>query len=100
MVGDNPSCSSGIPVTLDWTFIQWPTEDLDEYLEMKGRHRYKPYQFYMSSQKRLDILTKAGFDRDCLRKAHKVAWMAKAKRRLRNVWVPAETVAKRLSAVV
>ena len=96
MVGNNVPTKGGIPLTLDWTYVQQPTIDLDDYQDMKEPKKPR----YLSKQKRRDILSRAGFDAKSLRRAHKKALHARFQRRLSNVWVPAERTFQRLSAVV
>jgi hypothetical protein len=59
VLGDNPSCSYGPPVQLDWHYTERPEEDVDVYEEARGERRKLP-QLYLSYVKRKYLLHKAG----------------------------------------
>jgi len=40
-IGDNPSCSDGVPITLDWNYTMLPAKDLQEYEENRIPKRNK-----------------------------------------------------------
>jgi hypothetical protein len=70
ILGDNPSCSYGPPVQLDWEYFERPVEDLDIYEEARGDRR-KLQQLGISYYRRKYLLSKAGHSRrelkDCTR---------------------------------
>lgn len=55
-VGDNPSCSSGPPISLDWAYLEAQAYNLDEYESDKPDKRSKK-EFYLPAVKRKDILS-------------------------------------------
>jgi len=88
-LGDNPSVTKGLPLTLDWTFEQQPTIALDEYYEMHGeQQRRLKNKFYINSQKRKALLLEAGFDAAALRHAKKEIQAAQLQRKASQVLSP------------
>lgn len=62
-LGDNPSCSYGPPVTLDWEYDASVEMSVDEYEESRSIRR-KPYQMLMNSQYRTKLLREWNISED------------------------------------
>mmetsp|Transcript_23536 Transcript_23536/g.28931 ORF Transcript_23536/g.28931 Transcript_23536/m.28931 type:complete len:180 (+) Transcript_23536:98-637(+) len=54
-LGDNPSCSYGPPISLDWEYIENEAVSLDRYEKMRPSRR-KMYQMHMLNRQRADLL--------------------------------------------
>lgn len=54
-LGDNPSCSYGPPISLDWEYSNNIKMSIDEYEKSRGARR-KSYQMQMNSQYREKLL--------------------------------------------
>ena len=80
IIGDHPSCQSGIPITLGWDFIESEVEDLDKY-ETRRLPRRKTNHLFLSSITRFNILAyHFGYQVDDLKKAERVAQLRRRKR--------------------
>lgn len=80
IIGDHPSCQSGIPVTLGWDFVEAEVEDLDKY-ETRRLRRRKTKHLFLSSITRFNILAyHFGYQVDDLKKAERDANMRRRKR--------------------
>lgn len=104
-LGDNPSVTKGVPLSLDWTFVQQPTIALDDYEDMKavttaaGRQRRwscsssrTNQTLFLNSHQRKTILLEAGFDRDTLRHAKKEIHAAHLQRKLSYILSPIQLI--------
>jgi len=54
-LGDNPSCSYGPPISLDWEYDENEAISLDQYEKMRLSRR-KIYQMQLLSRQRVDLL--------------------------------------------
>lgn len=63
ILGDNPSCSYGPPVTLDWDYSKNKPMSLDEYEKRRGQRR-KTYQMQIPAVHRRRILEQSGYTPD------------------------------------
>ena len=54
-IGDNPACSYGPPVSLDWKYAEASAMPLEEYEESRGARR-KSYQMHLNVTHRKKIL--------------------------------------------
>mmetsp|Transcript_20201 Transcript_20201/g.22896 ORF Transcript_20201/g.22896 Transcript_20201/m.22896 type:complete len:177 (+) Transcript_20201:321-851(+) len=54
-LGDNPSCSYGPPISLDWEYDENEAISLDQYETMRPSRR-KMYQMHILSRHRADLL--------------------------------------------
>jgi hypothetical protein len=59
-LGDNPSCSYGPPVCLDWDYEETKKVKLDEYEQTRSKRRTMR-QMVLSYYKRFEILQNAGY---------------------------------------
>lgn len=62
-LGDNPSCSYGPPVSLDWDYGKTNVVPVDDYEESRGTRR-QSYQMQMNSRYRKKILNNMHFTPD------------------------------------
>lgn len=60
-MGDNPSCSYGPPVGLDWIYHESKNLKLEEYERTRARKR-SMRQMVLSYYRRIEILESAGYD--------------------------------------
>eukprot|EP00553_Chaetoceros_curvisetus_P008630 CAMPEP_0204617062 /NCGR_PEP_ID=MMETSP0717-20131115/4142_1 /ASSEMBLY_ACC=CAM_ASM_000666 /TAXON_ID=230516 /ORGANISM="Chaetoceros curvisetus" /LENGTH=167 /DNA_ID=CAMNT_0051630481 /DNA_START=197 /DNA_END=700 /DNA_ORIENTATION=+ len=63
VLGDNPSCTYGPPVSLDWDYDERSAVCIDEYEEKRGRRR-KTYQMQIPAVHRRRILEQSGHTED------------------------------------
>lgn len=80
ILGDNPSVSSGPPVTLEWTAFETHKIDVDVYEERKPAAREKESMILPRSV-REEILRREGFSRGEIREATEVAQKLQLQRR-------------------
>jgi hypothetical protein len=60
-MGDNPSCSYGPPVCLDWLYLETTNLKLEEYERTRPRKR-NMRQLVLNYYRRCEILESAGYD--------------------------------------
>ncbi|KAL3922472.1 MAG: hypothetical protein SGILL_002191, partial [Bacillariaceae sp.] len=99
-VGDNPSCSYGTPIQLDWDYEQCDGVAVDEYETSRGKRR-DLRQMVLSYYHRRNILSwQYGVSEDELKTAQKQADKIKMKRTITRTFLPAmpfESVMERAS---
>ena len=61
IIGDNPSCSVGLPITLGWNHTDDKIIDID-YYETNRKPRRKPSEFKLASDIRLELLCDTGIN--------------------------------------
>lgn len=59
-IGDSPSVSSGIPISLDWTFVDKDAISLDDFEEQRSPRR--PNFVLSASQRRERLVTRFGLN--------------------------------------
>ena len=59
-IGDNPSCSSGPPVAINWDYSDMRSIDVAEYEETRPSRRYNK-ELLIPRSTRIDILTDVGY---------------------------------------
>jgi len=91
-LGDHPGCRQGVPITLDWEYVQQPTIELTEYEEMRGDIRRKLKAMYLNKEKRKALLANAGFDASSLTKAKKETKLIQRARKISTFLSPAELI--------
>jgi hypothetical protein len=81
ILGDNPSCSKGAPLTIGWRPIKKTTRSLD-MLEMSRAHTRRPRKaLAMSEDRRETILKNAGYEKSEIRRAVDDAQTTRRQRR-------------------
>ena len=90
-LGDNPVCSYGPPVQLDWTYELEDEVAVDEY-EKSRPIRRRVHQMVLSHCERCDILTHAGFSSDEIRRAQRECAFVKRQRSKTHILKPANQV--------
>jgi hypothetical protein len=79
-MGDNPSVSSGIPVTIDWKHERETVCDVSEYEE--GRHqRRAKFELLLPESLRLNIVRERGFSRGEIQEQRKEVNVCRGRRR-------------------
>jgi len=84
-LGDHPSCSRGLPVSLDWSYEQRPPTSIDVFEYSRAPERRTKYmELLLSSQKRKAILQKWGITPEemniCRRQLRRVQWQRRKTR--------------------
>ena len=87
ILGDNPACSIGAPVQLDWNHESEEKHDLDIY-EVERRPRRKLRHLVLSYYRRKDILLQAGFDEGEMRVVEKQIGKLKRQRKTTGFFLP------------
>jgi hypothetical protein len=88
-LGDNPACSFGAPVQLDWDFDELPTLQLDDYEQFRKKtRRTKLRHLVLSYYKRLEILQNLGHSDHQLRQATKKIARIKSQRKATVMFAP------------
>jgi hypothetical protein len=90
VLGDNPSCTIGPPLTLDWEYEEEPAVDLDVYECERPRHRHLRY-LVVNYYRRHDILRNAGYSEAEIKQATQA--VAKVQRQ-RNITLLLNPVSK------
>jgi len=85
-LGDNPSCSIGPPVQLDWNYEEYLPMDLQAYENARYYHdaRYQE-QLLLSADRRIKILQRAGFSYQQLRRAERAVLRVRRERMLTHL---------------
>lgn len=86
-LGNNPACTIGAPVELSWTFDEESTHDIDVY-ECERRPRRKINHLILNYYRRQDILRKAGYSEQELKKAERAVNKARRQRFATAVLLP------------
>lgn len=55
ILGDNPACSSGVPVTIDWTHDEGRIQKIEDY-ENSHAPRKDIFEMYLSAKARIQML--------------------------------------------
>ena len=86
-MGDNPSCTYGPPVSLDWDYDEAHILPLDDYEESRGTRR-KSYQMQMNSIYRKKLLDAMNFTPDEIKKVTKEISIIKKSRERTKMMLP------------
>jgi hypothetical protein len=106
-LGDNPACSYGAPITLDWTYVQLEPKSVDLYEALRLRRRRPAHQLILSYYFRRELLLALGFDeRDIQRTTREISKVRVQRQKTEffsHVWKvedAVETTGRRLKRVV
>ncbi|CAJ1950846.1 unnamed protein product [Cylindrotheca closterium] len=81
ILGDNPSCRQGPPITIGWEPKSDVFTPVDEFEKLRSEERHSdPDEMFVSSFNRIDILKKLGFSRRDIKKASSKASKLRKKR--------------------
>lgn len=86
-LGDNPSCSYGPPVCLDWDYEETKKVKLDEYEQSRNKRRTMR-QMVLSYYKRFEILQNAGYSSGEMKAATRQVNKAKRQRDTTKFFMP------------
>ncbi len=86
-LGDNPSCSYGPPVSLDWKYDKEQVLHIDDYEEGRGTRR-KTYQMQMNARYRRHILDQMHFTPDEIARSEKEIKSIKKNREMTKMMLP------------
>ncbi|GFH57582.1 hypothetical protein CTEN210_14058 [Chaetoceros tenuissimus] len=70
-IGDNPSCSDGVPITLDWNYTMLPAKDLQEYEDNRIPKRNKNHLALTKITRKNQMHTHFGYSYKEIEKASK-----------------------------
>ena len=87
ILGDNPACSIGPPIELDWGYMHEEKHDLDTY-EIGRRSRRRLRHLILSYYRRKDILLQAGYEEDEIRSAERQIGKLKRQRKATGFFLP------------
>eukprot|EP00522_Entomoneis_paludosa_P005895 CAMPEP_0172457070 /NCGR_PEP_ID=MMETSP1065-20121228/19764_1 /TAXON_ID=265537 /ORGANISM="Amphiprora paludosa, Strain CCMP125" /LENGTH=303 /DNA_ID=CAMNT_0013210551 /DNA_START=121 /DNA_END=1032 /DNA_ORIENTATION=+ len=98
-LGDNPSCSYGPPISLDWDYEEGGEVEVEDYEANRGPRR-KLRHMMMNYYQRKNILQwKVGCSEDELKKAQKSAERIKSQRALTRAMLPALKVEQAMESL-
>lgn len=98
-LGDNPSCTSGPPVSLDWQFSEFNPIELDQYEEHRGKRRTR-CQLMMNYYHRKSLLMHVGgISEGAIKQAEKQVHRTKMKRNVTKFFLPAQKVEQKMEIV-
>ena len=89
ILGDHPNCRYGLPVTLEWDFVEYEPIIVDEYEFHHSLRRPLRYMF-LSAYKRKDMFLSLGYGRSELKMAKKQLHAARAQRQWTQITLPIE----------
>lgn len=87
ILGDNPACSIGAPVQLDWEHEHEEKHDLDIY-EVERRPRRRLRHLVLSYYRRKDILLQAGYNENEMRLVERQTAKLKRQRKTTGFFLP------------
>mmetsp|Transcript_16418 Transcript_16418/g.23359 ORF Transcript_16418/g.23359 Transcript_16418/m.23359 type:complete len:257 (+) Transcript_16418:69-839(+) len=99
ILGDNPSCSYGPPVTISWDYEEFDSIKIDDYEELRGERRTMS-EMMMNYYHRKHLLTVyCGYKKEDLKKAASVANRIKRQRAITEIFMPFRKVEEVASVV-
>ena len=61
ILGDNPACSDGPPLSLDWTFTESTSSTIDDYEEVRGYKRHRKFLYLLVITRRNLLINRSGY---------------------------------------
>lgn len=97
-IGDNPSCSYGTPISLDWDYEETVRTDLDQYEASKGPR--KPLRGILLNyyQRREILIYRMGYSEEEVENAEKQANRIKRLRSFTKAMLPAQKIEEALQS--
>ena len=89
-ISDNPSCSFGPPVQLDWDYEAEETQLIDHYEESRQPRRANHELLLSYYDRRFLLLKQAGYSRSEVKAAMKEAERVKRQRMVTDIFLPAQ----------
>lgn len=91
-LGDHPSCTKGVPLSLDWEYTQLPPKKVDAYEYQRGPKRRKERtELVLSSFQRKEILGGLGFSRKEMKQRKRELRRIQRQRRTTQLLLPMHT---------
>jgi len=92
MISDNPSCSFGPPVQLDWDYHAEETQLIDQYEESRQPRRANHELLLSYNDRRFLLLKQGGYSRKEVKAAMKEAERVKRERMVTDLFLPAQAL--------
>lgn len=100
IAGDNPACENGPPVTLDWSFEELPSLDLDDFESMRRRtRRQKLHHLLLSYVQRQRILFGIGYTEQEVLQVEKEARTARFQRHMTTLSLPISRIEEMIQSM-
>ena len=99
-ISDNPSCSFGPPVQLDWDYEAEETHRIDHYEESRQPRRASHDLLLSYYDRRFLLLKQAGYSRKEVKEAMKEAERVKRERMVTDLFLPAQALDETMETVV
>lgn len=99
-ISDNPSCSFGPPVQLDWDYEAEETHPIDHYEESRQPRRTSHDLVLSYYDRRFLLIKQAGYSRREIKEAMKEAERVKRERMVTDLFLPAQALDETMENVV
>ena len=99
-ISDNPSCSFGPPVQLDWDYEAEETQTIDHYEESRQPRRAAHDLLLSYYDRRFLLLKQAGYTRREVKEAEKEAERVKRGRMVTDLLLPVQALDETMENVV
>jgi hypothetical protein len=99
-ISDNPSCSFGPPVQLDWEHEAEETHPIDHYEEYRQPRRTSHDLLLSYYDRRFLLIKQAGYSRREVKEAMKEAERVKRERMVTDLFLPAQALDETMETVV
>ncbi len=99
-ISDNPSCSFGPPVQLDWDYEAEATHTIDGYEESRQPRRASRDLLLSYYDRRFLLIKQAGYSRSEVKEAIKAAERVKRERMLTDLFLPAQAFDETMENIV
>lgn len=99
-ISDNPSCSFGPPVQLDWDFEAEETHPIDHYEEYRQPRRASHDLLLSYYDRRFLLIKQAGYSRREVKEAMKEAERVKRERMVTDLFLPAQALDETMENMV